>query len=78
MSYPHHPGRMERSTAKPQLPAFCRTRSLRPVPSLCGAGSLRRLLYLVLILQVSTVLLVVAGPVPPSAAPLLRSMEGRP
>lgn len=76
MTYPHHPGRMERS--QPQLPAFCRTRQLRPAPMLCRAGSLRRMLVLVLILQVSTLLLVLAGPVPPAAAPLLRPMESRP
>jgi hypothetical protein len=64
MSYPDHPGRTPRPMAQPQLPAFCRTRPLRPGPLLCGSNSLRRLLYLVLILQLSTVLLVLAGPVP--------------
>jgi hypothetical protein len=44
-------------------------------------GDLRQLqwlLWLVLALQLSTVLLVVAGPVPPAAAPLLAPVEIRP
>ncbi len=74
----HHPGRMERPQA--QLPAFCRNRAraCRPGQAFCAAGSLRRLVYLVLILQVSTVLLVLAGPVPPSAPPRLAPVEHRP
>ena len=70
MAHPQHPCRMPRPMAQPQLPAFCRTRPLRPGHLLCGANSLQRLLYLVLILQLSTVLLVLAVPVPaPLAAP---------
>ena len=79
MGYPNHPGRMERPTAKPQLPAFCRTR--RPITttvSLCSLRQLQWLLWLVLALQLSTVLLVLAGPVPPAAAPLLQQVESRP
>jgi hypothetical protein len=65
--------------AQPQLPAFCRTR--RPITTTVRLGSLRQLhwlLWLVLALQLSTVLLVVAGPVPPAAAPLLAPVEIRP
>ena len=54
------------SGRRPELPAFCRTR--RSGTHLVGAGSLRglyRLLLLVLVLQLSTLLLVIAGPVPP-------------
>jgi hypothetical protein len=64
MSYPHPPGRTPRPMAQPQLPAFCRTRPLRPGPLLCDANSLKSLLYLVLLLQLSTVLLVLARSVP--------------
>lgn len=63
MRSPHHPGRVERP--QPQLPAFCRTRKLRSTPSDCRAGASQRLLYLVLCLQLSTILLVLAGPLPP-------------
>jgi hypothetical protein len=51
--------------AQPQLPAFCRTR--RPITTTVRLGSLRQLkwlLWLVLAMQLSTVLLVLAGPVP--------------
>jgi hypothetical protein len=51
--------------AQPQLPAFCRTR--RPITTTVRLGDLRQLqwlLWLVLALQLSTVLLVLAGPVP--------------
>jgi hypothetical protein len=68
---------MPRPMAQPQLPAFCRTRPLRPGHLLCGANSLQRLLYLVLILQLSTVLLVLAGPVPPQGQ-WIAPMEMRP
>jgi hypothetical protein len=72
MGYPNHPGRMERPTAKPQLPAFCRTRRL--VTTTVRVNTLRQLqwlLWLVLALQLSTVLLVLAGqvPAPPAATP---------
>jgi hypothetical protein len=51
--------------AQPQLPAFCRTR--RPITTSVRLGDLRQLqwlLWLVLAFQLSTVLLVLAGPVP--------------
>ncbi len=50
---------------------------VRAGPLPCGANSLRRLLYLVLILQLSTVLLVLAGPVPPQGQ-WIAPMEMRP
>ena len=79
MAHPQHPGRTPRPMAQPQLPAFCRTR--RPITTTVRLGDLRQLqwlLWLVLDLQLSTVLLVVAGPVPPAAAPLLAPVEIRP
>ncbi|MCH9715084.1 MAG: hypothetical protein K0U63_11165 [Cyanobacteria bacterium] len=79
MAHPQHPGRTSRPLAQPQLPAFCRTR--RPITTTLRLGDLRQLqwlLWLVLALQLSTVLLVLAGPVPPAAAPLLAPVESRP
>jgi hypothetical protein len=51
---------------RPQLPAFCRTR--RPVTIAVTVNSLTALHLLVLVgllFQLSTLLLVIAGPVPP-------------
>ena len=65
MAHPQHPGRTPRPMAQPQLPAFCRTR--RPITTSVRLSDLRHLqclLWLVLALQLSTVLLVLAGPVP--------------
>jgi hypothetical protein len=65
MGHPQHPGRTPRPTGTPQLPAFCRTR--RPITTSVRLGDLRQLqwlLWLVLAFQLSTVLLVLAGPVP--------------
>ena len=79
MAHPQHPGRTPRPMAQPQLPAFCRTR--RPITTSVRLSDLRHLqwlLWLVLALQLSTVLLVLAGPVPPAAAPLLAPVESRP
>lgn len=79
MTRPQHPGRAPRPIPQPQLPAFCRTS--RPITTTVRLGDLRQLhwlLWLVLALQLSTVLLVVAGPVPPAAAPLLAPVEIRP
>ncbi|QNI79141.1 hypothetical protein SynRS9909_01153 [Synechococcus sp. RS9909] len=61
MAYPQHPGRTPRPMAQPQLPAFCRTR--RPITTTVRLGDLRQLqwlLWLVLALQLSTVLLVLS------------------
>lgn len=55
---------------RPQLPAFCRTR--RPTTVMVTASSLACLHGLVLLglaFQVSTLLLVLAGPVPPRLSP---------
>lgn len=74
MAHPQHPGRTPRPLAQPQLPAFCRTR--RPITTTVRLSSLRQLqwlLWLVLALQLSTVLLVLAGPVP---APLAAAPGG--
>ncbi len=51
---------------QPQLPPFCR-RAYRchTLVSITSLRQLQRLLWLALIFQVSTVLLVIAGPVPP-------------
>jgi len=65
MAHPQHPGRTPRPTGTPQLPAFCRTR--RHITTSVRLGDLRQLqwlLWLVLAFQLSTVLLVLAGPVP--------------
>ncbi len=65
MAHPQHPGRAPRPISQPQLPAFCRTR--RPITTtvrLCSLRQLQWLLWLVLAMQLSTVLLVLAGPVP--------------
>lgn len=61
----HPPARVAPRSNRPQLPAFCRTR--RPITTTVRLGDLRQLqwlLWLVLALQLSTVLLVLAGPVP--------------
>ena len=58
-------GRVNRRPS-PQLPAFCRSR--RPITTTVRVGSLQQLqwlLWLVLAIQLSTLLLVLAGPVPP-------------
>jgi len=55
---PHRPG--------PQLPAFCRTRRPTTVAVTASSlASLRALVLLGLAFQLSTLLLVVAGPMPP-------------
>ena len=54
---------------KPQLPAFCRTRRPTTTVYVSGLRDLYRLLLLVLAFQLSTLLLVIAGPVPPRLSP---------
>jgi hypothetical protein len=73
MTRPQHPGRAPRPIPQPQLPAFCRTRRPITTVSLCSLQQLQWLLWLVLALQLSTVLLVLAGPVP---APLAATPGG--
>ena len=54
----------------PKLPAFCRTR--RPITTTVRVSSLQQLLWLlwlVLALQLSTILLLLAGPVPAPRRP---------
>ena len=69
------PGGLNRRPS-PQLPAFCRRRL--PITTTVRVSSLQRLLWLlwlVLALQLSTILLILAGPVPaplrPMAVPLV-------
>ena len=50
---------------KPQLPAFCRTRRPTTTVYVRSLRDIYRLLLLVLVFQLSTLLLVIAGPVPP-------------
>ena len=54
---------------RPQLPAFCRSR--RPVVMVTASSiaNVRLLVLLGLLFQLSTLLLVIAGPVPPRLAP---------
>jgi len=68
MSSPHHhrSGRGDTSRRSAQLPAFCRSRSSRSqLVSVSNLRNLQRLLLLVLLFQLSTILLVLAGPIPP-------------
>jgi len=72
MSTPHYPNGPRRrpspgssSMRNVQLPAFCRTRSHHSqLVSVNNLRNLQRLLLLVLLFQLSTLLLVIAGPVP--------------
>ena len=51
---------------RPQLPAFCRTRRPTSVAvSVSSLNALRLLVLLGLLFQLSTLLVVIAGPVPP-------------
>ncbi|QPN56553.1 hypothetical protein I1E95_16110 [Synechococcus sp. CBW1107] len=54
---------------RPKLPAFCRSR--RPVVMVTASSiaNLRLLVLLGLLFQLSTLLLVITGPVPPRLAP---------
>ena len=54
---------------KPQLPAFCRTRRPTTTVYVSNLRDLYRLLLLVLVFQLSTLLLVIAGQVAPRPAP---------
>ena len=69
---PHRPG--------PQLPAFCRSRRppvLVTLTSHFGLG-VRLLLVLGLLLQLSTLLLLIAGPMPPQLTPAQSRMASSP
>ena len=69
---PHRPG--------PQLPAFCRSRRPTVVVTASSLACLRGLVLLGLAFQLSTLLLVLAGPVPPqpvsSPNTVFRSVAG--
>jgi len=73
MSNPNHPISPRRrpspgssSLRNTQLPAFCRSRSPRTqLVSVSNLRSIQRLLLLVLLFQLSTLLLVIVGPMPP-------------
>ncbi len=81
MSTPNHPSGPRRrpssgsgSQRNAQLPAFCRSRSSRSL--LVSVSSLRatqRLLLLVLLFQLSTLLLVLGGPMPLGPGPWSQS-----
>jgi hypothetical protein len=62
----HHANfRLSERGRSPKLPAFCRTR--RPITTTVRVSSLQQLLWLqwlVLALQLSTILLLLSGPVP--------------
>ena len=63
------PGGVNRRPS-PQLPAFCRTR--RPITTTVRLSALQQLqwlLWLLLALQLSTILLLLAGPVPAPRRP---------
>ena len=62
---PHGPGRGRPHRGEPHLPAFCRTRRPTTLVSVTSLRGLYRLVLLVLLFQLTTLLLVVAGPVPP-------------
>mgnify|MGYP006950321638 CR=1 FL=1 len=62
---PHGPQRGRPHRGEPHLPAFCRTRRPTTVVSVTSLRAIHRLLLLVLVFQLSTLLLVIAGPVPP-------------
>ncbi len=63
---------------RPQLPAFCRSR--RPVVTVTASSiaNLRLLVLLGLVFQLSTLLLVLAGPVPPRLSPATVTNHFRP
>jgi len=81
----HHANfRLSERERSPKLPAFCRTR--RPITTTVRLSALQQLqwlLWLLLALQLSTILLLLAGPVPaprrPQAgAPLAATGEAAP
>ena len=51
------------------LPAFCRSRRTTVMVTASSLSKLQNLLVLLLLFQLSTLLLVIAGPVPPSQLP---------
>lgn len=65
----HPPARVAPRSNRPQLPAFCRTRRPTATVSVSSLAALQRLVLLVFVFQLSTLLLVIAGPVPPALTP---------
>ena len=62
----HRPSSGSSSRRSTQLPAFCRSRSSHSqLVSVSNLRNLQRLLLLVLLFQLSTLLLVIVGPMPP-------------
>ncbi|MCP9824552.1 hypothetical protein [Synechococcus sp. EJ6-Ellesmere] len=63
---------------KPQLPAFCRTRRPTTTVTISSLRCIYRLLLLVLVFQLSTLLLVIAGPVQERLTPATATNVFRP
>ncbi len=63
---------------RPQLPAFCRSRRPIITVNVSSLSALRNLVLLVLLFQLSTLLLVIAGPVPPRLSPARSTNDFRP
>jgi hypothetical protein len=63
---------------KAQLPAFCRTRRPTTTVYVSSLRDLYRLLLLVLVFQLSTLLLVITGPIPPRLTPAITNSALRP
>ena len=63
---------------RPQLPAFCRTRRPTVMVTASSLAGLRALALLGLAFQLTTLLLVLAGPVPPQLSPATVTNHFRP
>ncbi|PZV20246.1 MAG: hypothetical protein DCF18_14465 [Cyanobium sp.] len=54
---------------RPQLPRFCQREPRHTLVTITNLRYLHRLIWLLLLFQLTTVLLVIAGPVPPRPLP---------
>ena len=54
---------------RPQLPRFCQREPRHTLVMITNLRYLHRLIWLLLMFQITTVLLVIAGPVPPKPLP---------
>jgi hypothetical protein len=63
---------------RPQLPAFCRSRRPTITVNVSSLSALRNLVLLALLFQLSTLLLVISGPVPPRLSPATATNIFRP
>jgi hypothetical protein len=54
---------------RPQLPRFCQREPRHTLVTITNLRYLHRLIWLLLLFQISTVLLVIAGPLPPRPLP---------